>query len=166
MMMNRLLTIVVLLLACVDPSADHRSAAAEPSEAASLWQTVLPPSGPDPAVAQRKAWVLQEREIALDVALLHVLKDAGARPHRRIFIELFDGNRPELDIISTVSRINNTAVVRGTFKPPARGEFTFLATGNIVTGSAQVGDRLYKIEHIVNGRLKLLEVDPAKVPPE
>jgi hypothetical protein len=29
-----------------------------------------------------------------------------------------------------------------------------------------VGDRFYKTEHVGNGRLKLLEVDPRKMPPE
>lgn len=163
--MIQLLSFMVLFLSFVDPTLNPRAIAAE-LEPATLWQPVSPQPGLDQAFAQRKAWVLQEHEIAVDVALLHVLKDAGARPHPRIVIELFDGNRPELEIISTVSRINNTAVIRGTFKPPARGEFTFVASGNIMTGSAQIGDRLYRIEHVVNGRLKLLEVDPAKVPPE
>jgi hypothetical protein len=30
----------------------------------------------------------------------------------------------------------------------------------------QLDDRLYKTEHIANGRLRLLEVDPEKLPPD
>lgn len=133
----------------------------------SLWQTALPP----PAIADqpatiRKPWVLRNREIALDLPLLQVLKDAGARPHPRITVELFDNANHELDITSTVSRSNDSAVIRGIFKPPSKGDFTFVASGNLLVGTMQLGDRLYKTEHIANGRLRLLEIDPDKLPPD
>lgn len=114
----------------------------------------------------RRPWVLRDREITLDLPLFQILKDAGARPHPRITVELFDGTNHELDLTSTVSRSNDTAVIRGTFKPPSRGDFTFVASGNLLVGTMQLGDRLYKTEHIANGRLRLLEVDPEKLPPE
>ena len=132
----------------------------------SLWQTVLTPPAADQPPTPRRPWVLRDREIALDLPLLQVLKDAGARPHPRITIELFDRARPELDIMSTVSRINDSAVIRGTLRQPSRGDFTFVVSGNLLIGTIQMGDRLYKTEHIANGRLRLLEVDPAKLPPE
>jgi hypothetical protein len=110
--------------------------------------------------------VLREREIALDLPLLQVLKDAGSRPHPRITIELFDGVNPELDIASTISRINDTAVIRGILKPPSKGDFTFVVNGNVLVGTVQAGDRLYKTEHIANGRLRLLEINPGKLPPD
>jgi hypothetical protein len=110
--------------------------------------------------------VLRDREIVLDLSLLQILKDAGARPHPRFTIELFDGASHELDITSTVSRINDSAVVRGTFKPPSRGDFTFVVNGSLLVGTMQLGDRLYKTEHIANGRLRLLEIDPEKMPPD
>ncbi|MDC8449980.1 MAG: hypothetical protein LV473_16710 [Nitrospira sp.] len=130
----------------------------------SLWQTImaLPPTG-QPSV-RRKSWVLREREIVLDLPLLRVLKDAGARPLPRITVELFDKPDPELDVVSTVSRINDTAVIRGTFTLPSVGDFTFVVTGNLLTGTIQMRDRLYKIEHTANGRLQLIEVDPGNVP--
>lgn len=132
----------------------------------SLWQTVtaLPPTG-QPSMP-RNPWVLREREILLDLPLLHLLKDAGARPLPRITIELFDKANPELDVTSTVSRINDTAVIRGTFKPPVQGDFTFAITGNLLIGTIQIGDRLYKTDHIGNGRLRLVELDPDKMPPD
>ncbi len=132
----------------------------------SLWQAVLTPPTTDQPPTPRRPWVLRDREIALDLSLLHVLKDAGTRPHPRITIELFDRANHELDVMSTVSRINDTAVVRGTFKPPSRGDFTFVASGNLLIGTIQMGDRLYKTEHIANGRLRLLEIDPEKLPPD
>ena len=91
----------------------------------SLWQTVLTPPTTGQPSTPRRPWVLRDREIALDLPLLQVLKDAGARPHPRITIELFNGANPELDITSTVSRSNDTAVIRGIFKSPSRGGFTF-----------------------------------------
>jgi hypothetical protein len=138
--------------------------AAETTDPATLWR--LAPLTLDQSPSQRKPWVLREREIALDVHLLEILKDATARPHPRVTVEFFDGSRHELDITSTVSRFNDTAVIRGSFKPPSRGDFTLVAAGNLLVGSLQVGDRLYKTEHAGNGRLKLLEVDPRKMPPE
>lgn len=132
----------------------------------SLWQTVLTPPAVDQPATPRRLWVLRDREIALDLPLLQILKDAGARPHPRITIELFDGVNPELDITSTISRSNDTAVIRGTFKPPSKGDFTFVASGNLLVGTIQLGDRLYKTEHIANGRLRLLEIDPEKMPPD
>ncbi|TKB59678.1 MAG: hypothetical protein E8D49_07555 [Nitrospira sp.] len=132
----------------------------------SLWQAVLTPPIANQPPTPRRPWVLRDREIALDLSLLHVLKDAGARPHPRITIELFDRVNHELDVMSTVSRINDTAVVRGTFKPPSKGDFTFVVTGNLLIGTIQMGDRLFKTEHIANGRLRLLEIDPEKLPPD
>lgn len=108
--------------------------------------------------------MLRDREIALDLALLHILKDAGARPLPKITVELFDNANPELDISSTVSRINDTSVVRGTFKPPVQGDFTFVITGNLLIGTIQIGNRIYKTDHIGNGRLRLVELDPDKMP--
>jgi len=132
----------------------------------SLWQTVLTPPAADQQLTPRRPWVLRDREIALDLPLLQVLKDAGARPHPRITIELFDGANHELDITSTISRSNDSAIIRGTFKPPSRGDFTFVVSGNLLVGTMQVDDRLYKTEHIANGRLRLLEIDPEKLPPD
>ena len=132
----------------------------------SLWQTVLSSSAVNQPWTPRRSWVLRDREIALDLPLLQVLKDAGARPHPRITLELFDRANHELDVMSTVSRSNDTAIIRGTFKPPSRGDFTFVASGNLLIGTIQMGDRLYKTEHIANGRLRLLEIDPEKLPPD
>jgi len=131
-----------------------------------LWQTVLTPPAADQPPTPRRPWVLRDREIALDLPLLQVLKDAGARPHPRITVELFDGANPELNISSTISRSNDTAVIRGSFKPPSKGDFTFVASGSLLVGTIQLGDRLYKTEHIANGRLRLLEIDPEKLPPD
>lgn len=130
-----------------------------------IWQTVLTPPTTDQPTP-RRPWVLRDREIVLDLPLLQVLKDAGARPHPRITVELFDGASYELDISSTISRRNDTAVIRGTFKPPSKGDFTFVVNGSLLVGTMQVGDRLYKTEHITNGRLRLLEIDPDKLPPD
>ena len=132
----------------------------------SLWQTVLTPPAADQPPTPRRPWVLRDREIALDPSLLQILKDAGARPHPRITVELFDGANHELDITSTVSRSNDSAVIRGTFKPPSRGDFIFIVNASLLVATMQLGDRLYKTEHIANGRLRLLEVDPEKMPPE
>lgn len=135
----------------------------EPPAPKSLWQTVLtPPSNQSPA--PRKPWVLRDREIALDLPLLQLLKDAGARPLPKITVELFDKANPELDVSSTVSKINDTSVIRGTFKPPVEGDFTFVITGHLLIGTIQIGDRLYKTDHIGNGRLRLVELDPDKMP--
>jgi len=132
----------------------------------SLWQTVLTPPAADQPPMPRRPWVLRDREITLDLPLFQVLKDAGARPHPRITVELFDGANHELDITSTVSRSNDSAIIRGTFKPPSRGDFTFVVSGNLLVGTMQLDDRLYKTEHIANGRLRLLEIDPEKLPPD
>jgi hypothetical protein len=156
-----LLLIGLLVCACSFPvGADERPTPK------SLWQTVLTPPSANQPPMPRRPWVLRDREIALDLPLLQILKDAGARPHSRIAIELFDGSSHELDITSTVSRSNDTAVIRGTFKPPSKGDFTFVASGSLLVGTIQMGDRLYKTEHIANGRLRLLEIDPDKMPPD
>lgn len=131
-----------------------------------LWQTVLTLPSADQPPSPRRPWVLRDREIVLDLSLLQILKDAGARPHPRITVELFDGANHELDITSTVTRSNDSATIRGTFKPPSRGDFTFVANANLLVGTMQLGDHLYKTEHIANGRLRLLEIDPEKLPPD
>ncbi len=136
----------------------------EPPAPRSLWQTVLTPPPANQTPLLKKPWMLRDREIALDVPLLHMLKNAGARPLPKITVELFDNANPELDVSSTVSRINDTSVVRGTFKPPVQGDFTFVITGNLLIGTIQIGDQLYKTDHIGNGRIRLVELDPDKMP--
>ena len=154
----------ILLAAVLGGLFVHIAWADERPAPKSLWQTVLtPPSAGQPPLP-RKPWVLRDREILLDLPLLQVLKDAGARPLPRITIELFDKTNPELDVTSTVSRINDTAVLRGIFKPPVQGDFTFVITGNLLIGTIQIGDRIYKTDHIGNGRLRLVELDPDKMP--
>ena len=140
--------------------------AEEPPTVQLLWQTAPPSPTVDQPSTTRKSWVLRNREIILDLALLNILKDAGARPHPRIVMELFDGDRHELDITSTVSRHNDSAIVRGTFKPPSKGDFTFAINGTVLVGTMHLSDRLYKTEHIANGRLQLLEIDPEQFPPD
>lgn len=154
----------VLLAVVVGVITGQFAWADEPPTPKGLWHSVLTsPSAGQPPMP-RKPWMLREREITLDVPLLQILKDAGARPLPRITIELFDNTNPELDVASTISRINNTAVIRGTFKPPVQGDFTFVITGNLLIGTIQIGDRIYKTDHIVNGRLRLVELDPDKMP--
>jgi len=138
--------------------------AGEPPEPKSLWHTILNPPPITQPQTPKKPWMLRDREIELDLSLLKVLKDAGARPLPRITVELFDNINPELDVSSTVSRINDTAVIRGTFKPPVQGDFTFVITGNLLVGTIQIGPRIYKTDHIGNGRLRLVELDPDKMP--
>lgn len=138
--------------------------AGEPSEPKGLWHTVLNPPPITQLRTPKKPWILRDREVELDLPLLHVLKDAGARPLPRIVIELFDNVTPELDVSSTVSRINDTAVIRGTFKPPVQGDFTFVITGNLLIGTIQIGSHIYKTDHVGNGRLRLAELDSDKMP--
>jgi hypothetical protein len=156
----------ILLAAVLSGVFGHFAWADERPTPKSLWQTVLTPPAADQPAMPRRPWVLRDREIALDLPLLQILKDAGARPHPRITIELFDGANHELDITSTISRSNDSAIIRGTFKPPSRGDFTFVVNGSLLVGTIQLGDRLYKTEHIANGRLRLLEIDPEKMPPD
>lgn len=154
----------LLLTLLVGSMIGQMAWAGEPPEPKSLWHTAqnAPPVAQLPT--PRKPWMLRDREIELDLSLLKVLKDAGARPLPRITVELFDNTNPELDVSSTVSRINDTAVIRGTFKPPVQGDFTFVITGNLLVGTIQIGPRIYKTDHIGNGRLRLVELDPDKMP--
>lgn len=127
----------------------------------SLWLTT-----PDPAPTTRKPWVLRDRTIALNLQPLRTLRDAAARPHPPVSIELFNGLRYELDIASTISRSNDSAVVRGLLKQSPQGDFIFYINGTVMAATIHVGKRLFKVEHISNGRHRLLELNPAKLPPD
>jgi hypothetical protein len=133
----------------------------EPPLSSTVWQ-----SAPDLAPAPQKPWVLRDRAIALSPQSLQTLKDAAARPHPPVSIELFDGARYELDITSTISRINDSAVIRGLLKHSPHGDFTFYINGSVMAGTIHVGDRLFKVEHVSNGHHRLLELNPAKLPPD
>ena len=133
----------------------------EPPVPSSVWQGV-----PDYAPAPHKPWILRDRAIALNPQSLQTLKDAAARPHPPVSIELFEGTRYELDITSTISRINDSAVVRGLLKHTPHGDFTFFINGSVMAGTIHVGDRLFNIEHVSNGHHRLLELDPARLPPD
>jgi len=155
-MLRRLL--LAGLLACL---SSHTVWADEPVLPSSVWQSV-----PDHAPAPRKPWVLRDRAIALSPQSLQTLKDAAARPHPPVSIELFDGTRYELDISSTVSRINDSAVIRGLLKNTPHGDFTFFINGSVMAATIHVGDRLFTIEHVSNGHHRLLELNPATLPPD
>ena len=133
----------------------------EPPLPSTVWQ-----NAPDHTPAPRKPWVLRDRAIALNPQSLQTLKDAAARPYPLLSIELFDHARYELDITSTVSRSNDSAAIRGLLKHTAHGEFTFFITGSVMAGTIHIGDRLFKIEHVSNGHHRLLELNPAKLPPD
>ncbi len=140
--------------------------AGAPSTPTLLWRGMPSDATPDQPPPPRKPWVIRERAIAFDPQLLSILKDAAARPHPPITVELFDTIQYQLDIMSTLSKINDSAVIRGLIKSPSRGDVTFVVNGNIVVGTIQIGERLFKIEHVFNGRHRLLEVDPTKLPPD
>ena len=70
-----LIVAVVSLSICSTP---HDAVAGETAEPASLWHSA---PTTDQSSAQRRPWVIRERDIILDVELLRVLKDAAARPH-------------------------------------------------------------------------------------
>ena len=115
----------------------------EPPLPLSVWQSV-----PDQAPVPRKPWVLRDRAIALSPQLLQTLKDAAARPHPPVSIELFDDTRYELDITSTLSRSNDSAVVRGLLKNTPHGDFTFFINGSVMAATIHVGDRQIGRAHV------------------
>jgi len=159
--LNRSMLRRLLLAGFLAGLFSHAVWADEPPLPSNVWQ-----SAPDQAPAPRKPWVLRDRAIVLNPQSLQTLKDAAARPHPPISIELFDGARYELDISSTISRINDSAAVRGLLKHTSHGDFTFFINGSVMAGTIHVGDRLFKVEHVSNGHHRLLELNPAKLPPE
>ena len=159
--LNRSMLQRLLLAGLLVGLSSHTVWADEPPLPSSVWQSV-----PDQAPAPRKPWVLRDRAIALNPQPLQTLKDAAARPHPPVFIELFDGTRYELDITSTISRINDSAVIRGLLKNTPHGDFTFSINGSVMAGTIHVGDRLFTVEHVSNGHHRLLELNPATLPPD
>ncbi|WP_455379419.1 hypothetical protein [Petrachloros mirabilis] len=165
-MAPRIFALIIVGLSFLCDHVAWPATAAEIPDPQKLWYFVPPPQTPEQPPEPPKPWVLRSRDIALNPQLFQIFKDAAARPHPRITVELFDGARYDLDITSTVSRIDGTAMVRGKFKPPAQGTFTFVGSNALLTGTIHIGNRLYKIEHVANGRLRLLEVNPGTLPPD
>jgi hypothetical protein len=146
-------------------SAIPSAGGAEEVNLALLWHDV-PQTAQEQPLPAKKPWVIREREIAFNPELLAILKNASARPHPTISIELFQGPTYELDVTSTVSRLSDLSTVRGTLKNTPRATWSFVIAGSLVNGTIQVGERIYKMEHVQNGRHRLLEVDPKKLPPD
>jgi len=94
------------------------------------------------------------------------LKDAAARPLPPIAVQFFDAGRYELEVISTLARNNDTSFIRGQLKPPDSGDFSLVLNGATVTGTVQLGRRVFKIESLGNGRHRLIEIDPEQEPKE
>ncbi|MDP3091848.1 MAG: hypothetical protein Q8N04_14300 [Nitrospira sp.] len=151
---------VLLLTACVLLLLGNGSLGAEPSPAPLLWRTVPTVSPSDQPLPPRKPSILRERDIAFDELLVKTLKDAAARPLPPIAVELFDLGRYELDVVSTLSRINDTSFIRGQLKPQDSGEFSLVLNGASVTGTVHLGPRVFQIESLGNGRHRLIEIDP------
>lgn len=163
---KRLVRPVLFLTTCSLLLLGHVSFGAEPSPAPLLWRTA-PAVGPsDQLLAPKKPSILRERDIAFNDLLVKTLKDAAARPLPPIAVELFDAGRYELDVISTLARNNDTSFIRGQLKPPDSGEFSLVLNGATVTGTVQLGRRVFKIEPLGNGRHRLIEIDPEQEPKE
>ncbi|MCC6141865.1 MAG: hypothetical protein IT389_14760 [Nitrospira sp.] len=139
---------------------------AEPTSAPLLWRAISPSSIADQPLPPKKPWMLREQYITFDETLLRILKDAAARPHPPVAVELFDAGRYELDILSTLARSNDTSFIRGQFKPPAQGDFLLVLNGAAVTGTFHPGPRVFKIEPLGNGRHRVIEIDPEQEPKE
>lgn len=162
----RVVLSALLLAACLGLLPGDRVLGAEPSPAPLLWRAVPTVNPSDQASLQKKAAILRERDIAFDELLVKTLKDAAARPLPPIAVELFDAGRYELDVISTLARNNDTSFVRGQLKPQDSGEFSLVLNGATVTGTVQLGQRVFKIEPLGNGRHRLIEIDPEQSPQE
>ena len=139
---------------------------AEPSPTPLLWRTTPAVSPSDQSLPPKKPSILREREIVFDELLVKALKDAAARPLSPIAIELFDAGRYDLEVVSTLSRINDTSFIRGQLKPADPGDFSLVLNGTTVTGTFQLGRRVFKIEPLGNGRHRLIEIDPEQLPQE
>ncbi len=87
--------------------------------------------------------MLRDREIAVDLPLLQILKDAGARPHPRIVIDLFDGANPELDIhvdgFPHQRQRRHPWYIQTAFE---RGFYLCSSTVALLVGTMQLGGRL------------------------
>jgi hypothetical protein len=134
--------------------------AEEPPRSSLLWHTIAVPNTGGQSTPPKYSWLLREQEIAFEWSLLQIVKDAAARPLPPLAVEFFDAGRYDLDVVSTVSRINDTSLVRGQLKPPGQGDFSLVINGATVTGTMQLGRRVFKIESLGNGRHRLIEIDP------
>ncbi len=161
--MTKCLVVFCISLTLLSPHGPAH--AEEQNPPARLWQNTPNQSELTP-LPPKKPWVIRDREITFDPALVGVVKDASARPHSPIAITLFDEKPYELDIVSTVSRLSDLSTVKGTLKNVGRSPWSLVISGTLLNGTFQVGDRLYKVEHVQNGRHRLLEVDPNKLPPD
>ncbi|MCG3778885.1 MAG: hypothetical protein JW388_1613 [Nitrospira sp.] len=146
------------LIACLSSQPAWADA---PRLPVTLWQ-----DAPEQTPRPRKPWIIHDRAIALNLPSLLTLKDAAARPHTPLFIELFNGLRYELVIDSTISRSNDSAVVRGLLKHSPHGDFIFHINGTVMAATIHISNRLFKVEHVANGHHRLLELNPAKLPPD
>ena len=152
---RRLIPAICLLL--VLSSGAHGG---DPARTVPLWRAAPVPAAIDQPTLPKKSWLLREQEIALDSTLVQILKDATARPLPPIVVEFPDAGRFELDVLSTLSRINDTSIVRGQLKPPGRSDFTIVITGTTVAATFPLSHRLFKVESLGNGRHRLIEIDP------
>ena len=166
MILKHLLHQVLMLAVFLLPILVDSSFGGEPPSAPLLWRTAPPVNPSDQPLPQKKPTILREREIVFDELLVKVLKDAAARPHPPVAVELFDAGRYELDIVSTLARSNDTSFVRGQFKPPGQGDFSLVINGASVTGTFQSSQRVFKIESLGNGRHRVIEIDPEQEPKE
>jgi hypothetical protein len=157
---NRLVRILLFLTVCWLPLLGSALFGAEPSPAPLLWRAVPTVSPSDQLLSPKKPSILRERDIAFDERLVKTLKDAAARPLPPIAVELFDAGRYELEVISTLARINDTSFIRGQLKPQDPGDFSLVLNGTTVIGTFQLGRRVFKIEPLGNGRHRLIEIDP------
>lgn len=160
MILKHLLRQVPMIAVCLLPILIDRSFGGESPSVLLLWRTAPPVNPSDQPLPPKKPSILREREIVFDGLLVKTLKDAAARPLPPIAVELFDAGRYELDVVSTLSRINDTSFIRGQLKLTDPGEFSLVLNGVTVTGTFHLGRRIFKIESLGNGRHRLIEIDP------
>lgn len=163
---KRLVRLLLFLIVCSLPLPGSALFGAELPPAPLLWRAVPAVSPSGQPLPPKKPSILREREIVFDERLAKTLKDAAARPLPPMAVELFDAGRYDLDVVSTLSRSNDTSFIRGQLKPSDSGEFSLVLNGATVTGTFQLGRRVFKIEPLGNGRHRLIEIDPEQSPQE
>jgi hypothetical protein len=129
-----------------------------------LWEPLSRSTQPEGRAMEH--WALDQQPISFREPVLFMLNDTTRPLPMSFSMALSDKHKRDVDIISRKTGPSLSTVVEGKVRGTPPGDILLAIKGEAVAGTVRIGKRTWKIEYTGNGRHRLVEVDPEKLPPD
>jgi len=129
-----------------------------------LWAPQSQAAAPDSARAKQNPWVLREQSVMPREDLLALLCDMDQPLPSRIVLDLFDGSSPVFLPQTRTVGGTGSIVVTGPLAGEPANDVTVVIKGQVLIATFRAGSKIWMVEHVEQGKHRLVEIDPEKYP--